>query len=65
MSLKKEPAENIKIKGQTPPNNWVIIQGEYHSSMKLYMLPTPKNKYWFGYDPLKKQFIPDMIAISN
>ena len=47
------------------PNNWVIIQGEYHSSMKLYMLPTPKNKYWFGYDPLKKQFIPDMIAISN
>ena len=29
------------------------------------MLPTPQNKYWFGYDPLKKQFIPDMIAISN
>ena len=65
MSLKKEPAENIKTKGQTPPNNWKIIQGKYHKNMKLYMLPTPQNKYWFGYDPLKKQFIPDMIAISN
>ena len=65
MSLKKEPAENIKTKGQTPPNNWKIIQGKYHKDMKLYMLPSLENKYWFGYDPLKKQFIPDMIAISN
>ena len=53
MSLKKNPAERVKTKHQTPPENWEPIQGHYKNSLKLCFLPTDSegiHGYWFGFE---------------
>lgn len=53
MSLKKNPAERVKTKHQTPPKNWEPIQGHYKNSLKLCFLPTDSegiHGYWFGFE---------------
>ena len=53
VSLKKAPAERVKTKRQTPPDNWDIIKGEYKDSLRLCFLPINDDEskgYWFGYE---------------
>lgn len=53
MSLKKQPAENVLTKRQTPPTEWNIEYGEFKSNMRLCFLPDMSSNnnegYWFGY----------------
>lgn len=53
MSLKKQPAENVLTKRQTPPTEWDIEYGEFKSNMRLCFLPDLSTYndegYWFGY----------------
>ena len=53
MSLKKQPAENVLTKRQTPPTEWDIEYGEFKSTMRLCFLPELYSNndegYWFGY----------------
>ena len=53
MSLKKQPAERVKTKHQTPPEHWEVLQGHYHERLKLCFLPTDTeclHGYWFGFE---------------
>lgn len=53
MSLKKQPAERVKTKHQTPPEHWEVLRGNYHERLKLCFLPTDDNAlhgYWFGFE---------------
>lgn len=53
MSLKKQPAENVLTKRQTPPTEWNIEYGEFKSNMRICFLPDMSSNnnegYWFGY----------------
>lgn len=53
MSLKKQPAERVKTKHQTPPPHWEVLQGTYKENLKLCFLPTDAeglHGYWFGFE---------------
>ena len=53
MSLKKQPAERVKTKHQTPPEQWNVIYGDYKDSLRLCFLPTDEkglHGYWFGFE---------------
>lgn len=53
MSLKKQPAERVKTKHQTPPEQWNVIYGDYKDSLRLCFLPTDEKElhgYWFGFE---------------
>lgn len=53
MSLKKKPAEKVRTKRQTPPEQWNVIYGAYKQSLRLCFLPMDEEKqagYWFGFE---------------
>lgn len=53
MSLKKTPAERVRTRRQTPPEQWEILYGTYKESLRLCFLPTDADGlhgYWFGYE---------------
>lgn len=67
MSLKKQPAERIRTKHITPPQKWNIVQGSYHTELKLCMLPSNENSpltYWYGFDTENQNHKPVFKAIS-
>ena len=67
MSLKKQPAERIKTKHQTPPEHWTVLQGNYHERLKLCFLPTDSNNnhgYWFGFETETQTILPVFKAKS-
>ena len=67
MSLKKQPAERVKTKHQTPPEHWEVLQGNYHERLKLCFLPTDTeglHGYWFGFETEIQKLTPVLKAKS-
>ena len=67
MSLKKQPAERVKTKHQTPPEHWKVLQGNYHERLKLCFLPTDTDcihGYWFGFETEEQKTTPVFKAKS-
>ncbi len=67
MSLKKQPAERVKTKHQTPPEHWEVLQGHYHEHLKLCFLPTDTeclHGYWFGFETETQKITPVFKAKS-
>ena len=67
MSLKKQPAERVKTKHQTPPEHWEVLQGHYHERLKLCFLPTDiecLHGYWFGFETESQKITPVFKAKS-
>lgn len=65
LSLKKEPAKDVKTKHLTPPEHWEVVYGQYHNEMRLCYLPINQEKgYWYGYDREKQQDKPVFKAIE-
>ena len=67
MSLKKQPAERVKTKHQTPPEHWEVLQGHYHEHLKLCFLPTDTeclHGYWFGFETETQKISPVFKAKS-
>ena len=67
MSLKKQPAERVKTKHQTPPEHWEVLKGNYHERMRLCFLPTDaecQHGYWFGFETDSQQITPVFKAKS-
>ena len=67
MSLKKQPAERVKTKHQTPPEHWEVLQGHYHERLKLCFLPTDTeclHGYWFGFET-ETQKIPPVFKAKS
>lgn len=53
LSLKKQPAERVRTKRQTPPAHWSIDYGTYRDDLRLCFLPTDdslEHGYWFGFE---------------
>lgn len=53
MSLKKQPAEHVRTRHQTPPLSWDVEYGIYNDTLRLCFLPAPNapegSGYWFGH----------------
>ena len=67
MSLKKQPAERVKTKHQTPPEHWEVLRGHYHERLKLCFLPTDTeclHGYWFGFETETQKITPVFKAKS-
>ena len=67
MSLKKQPAERMKTKHQTPPEHWEVLKGNYHERMRLCFLPTDaecQHGYWFGFETDTQRITPVFKAKS-
>ena len=67
MSLKKQPAERVKTKHQTPPEHWEVLKGNYHERMRLCFLPTDaecQHGYWFGFETDTQRITPVFKAKS-
>lgn len=66
MSLKKNPAEKVRTKRQTPPENWQIIYGTYHEHLRLCFLPTAEegSGYWFGFETEIQKIEPVFKAVT-
>ena len=67
MSLKKQPAERVKTKHQTPPAHWEVLQGQYKENLRLCFLPTDEEGlqgYWFGFETETQQLTPIFKAKS-
>ena len=67
MSLKKQPAERVKTKHQTPPEHWEVLKGNYHERMRLCFLPTDaecQHGYWFGVETDTQRITPVFKAKS-
>ena len=67
MSLKKQPAERVKTKHQTPPEHWKVLCGEYKENLKLCFLPTDDETtqgYWFGFETETQKITPVFKAKS-
>ena len=67
MSLKKQPAERVKTKHQTPPEHWEVLQGHYKENLKLCFLPTDTEAlhgYWFGFETETQRITPVFKAKS-
>ena len=68
MSLKKQPAERVKTKHQTPPEHWEVLRGQYHERLKLCFLPTDDEAtqgYWFGFETETQKITPVFKAKSS
>lgn len=68
MSLKKQPAERVKTKRQTPPSQWTTLYGTYREHLRLCFLPTDESEehgYWFGFESEIQQMKPVFKAIST
>jgi len=67
MSLKKQPAERVKTKHQTPPEHWEVLKGIYNEKLKLCFLPTDAESshgYWFGFEAETQKITPVFKAKS-
>ena len=67
MSLKKQPAERVKTKHQTPSEHWEVLCGEYKENLKLCFLPTDDEAtqgYWFGFETETQKITPVFKAKS-
>ena len=67
MSLKKQPAERVKTKHQTPPEHWEVLKGIYNEKLKLCFLPTDaeaSHGYWFGFEGETQKITPVFKAKS-
>ena len=67
MSLKKQPAERVKTKHQTPPEHWEVLCGEYKENLKFCFLPTDDEAtqgYWFGFETETQKITPVFKAKS-
>ena len=67
MSLKKQPAERVKTKHQTPPAHWEVLQGQYKENLRLCFLPTDTeflHGYWFGFETETQRITPIFKAKS-
>jgi radical SAM superfamily enzyme YgiQ (UPF0313 family) len=67
MSLKKQPAERIKTKHQTPPAHWEVLYGTYQENSRLCFLPTDEeglHGYWFGFETETQRITPIFKAKS-
>ena len=67
MSLKKQPAERVKTKHQTPPSHWQVIYGVYKEGLRLCFLPDDAEEqhgHWFGFDTDSQQTTPVFRAKS-
>lgn len=67
LSLKKQPAEHVRTKHVSPPEEWNIVFGEYHEQLRLcvYAPPEAKEYVWYGYDSLAQNPRPIFKAISR
>lgn len=67
MSLKKQPAERVKTKHQTPPESWEVLFGQYNENLKLCFLPIDSEDthgYWFGFEKENQRTAPVFKAKS-
>ena len=68
LSLKKEPAERVRTKKQTPPEDWEVLQGVYKPTLRLCFLPpeTPDEPgYWYGYESERQEAKPVFKAVQS
>lgn len=67
LSLKKQPAEHVRTKHVSPPEEWNIVFGEYHERLRLcvYAPPEAKEYVWYGYDSEVQNPRPVFKAISK
>lgn len=67
LSLKKQPAEHVRTKHVSPPEEWNIVFGEYHEQLRLcvYAPPGAKESVWYGYDSQVQNPCPIFKAISK
>ena len=68
LSLKKEPAERVHTKKQTPPGDWEVLQGVYKPTLRLCFLPpeTPDEPgYWYGYESERQEAKPVFKAVQS
>ncbi|WP_417129930.1 DUF4080 domain-containing protein [Phocaeicola sp.] len=67
MSLKKEPAERVRTKHVTPPEEWTVCTGTYHDDLRLCKLPAPEEGrcYWYGFETESQQLRPVFAAVSE
>lgn len=67
LSLKKQPAEHVRTKHVSPPEEWNIVFGEYHEQLRLcvYAPPEAKEYVWYGYDSLAQNPRPVFKANSK
>ena len=67
MSLKKQPAERIRTKHQTPPAQWEVLYGTYQENSRLCFLPSDEeglHGYWFGFETETQRITPIFKAKS-
>ena len=67
LSLKKQPAEYVRTKHVSPPEDWNIVFGEYDERLRLcvYAPPAAKEYVWYGYDSEVQNPRPVFKAISK
>ena len=68
LSLKKEPAERVRTKKQTPPGDWEVLQGVYKPTLRLCFLPpeSPDEPgYWYGYESERQEAKPVFKAVQS
>lgn len=67
LSLKKQPAEHVRTKHVSPPEQWNIVFGEYQEQLRLcvYAPPGAKEYVWYGYDSQVQNPRPVFKAISE
>lgn len=67
MSLKKIPAELVRTKRQLPPDDWVVVYGEYKENLRLCFLPDGDEGagYWFGFESEIQKIEPSFKAHSK
>ena len=67
MSLKKRPAEMVKIGRIKPPKEWQVIYGEYSEDMRLCCLPVESEGIgiWYAYERLSQRGIPTCKALGD
>lgn len=65
MSLKKQPAEQVKTKHQVLPESYKLIYGSYQEGMRLCYLPVnDEHGYWFGFESETQRLTPVFKAYS-
>ena len=68
LSLKKQPAEKVKTKRQTPPESWEIVYGQYKERLRLCFLPSgdkADSGIWYGFETESQQHKPVFKALSS
>ncbi len=65
MSLKKKPAEKVKTKHVTLPENLEIKYGHPAENMRCCMLPDGNMSHWFGFSTEDQQAKPILYGITH